>query len=364
MADLHGLAADTPRLEPYTADDPERLPVAASANPTQHLRVDHLPLLVDDRLHEDAPLDARPQCRGGIVGAIVQLLRIGAQVVEDVDALQGIQLAVDIGGGDAGLVQQRDGAGAGDLLQARAGVLEVDLVGGLEREVQVNVDLTALQGYNLTFDDVIATIQQENTNVPGGSIDVDRLNYLVRVDGKFGEPSEIEDLVVTAPGGQPVYVRDVADVDFGFQDRDSYARLRVLKEENGDGEIVPVSEVESQMLQVISLNVKKRSGDNILETAAEVREHLDAFPFPAGTQVTITGDQSEFVEAMVTDLENNIIAGLIFVVAVLLFFLGIFLPVAPLLGLGRRHRAEKGRHSGRVSISSGGERGGSSSRCS
>src|SRR5690625_576869 len=76
-------------------------------------------------------------------------------------------------------------------------------------------------------------------------------------------------------------------------------------------------------MQVISLNVKKRSGDNILETSAAVEAAIADFAFPAGTQVVITGDQSEFVEIMVRDLENNIISGLLFVVAVLLFFLGV-----------------------------------------
>ena len=199
-------------------------------------------------------------------------------------------------------------------------VLEVDVVGGLEREVQVNVDLNALQGYNLTFMDLVETIQQENTNMPGGSVDVDRLNYLVRVNGEFDDPSEIEDLVIDAPGGQPIYVRDIANVDFGFKDRASYARLQMLREETEEGDLV---RTDTETLQVVSLNVKKRSGDNIIETAKAVQEKIDAFPFPSGTRVVVTGDQSEDVVALVTDLENNIISGLLFVVAVLLFFLGV-----------------------------------------
>lgn len=208
-----------------------------------------------------------------------------------------------------------------DVLESIPSVLEVDLVGGLEREVQVHVDLPALQAYNLSFFDIVDAINQENTNIPGGSIDVDRLNYLVRVDGNIKDPREIESLVVTAPGGRPIYVRDIAEVEFGFKERSSYARLQVFQEEDEDGNVVPVERTEP--LQVISLNVKKRSGDNILETASAVKTALDDFPFPGGTEVVVTGDQSEFVEAMVKDLENNIISGLIFVIAVLLFFLGV-----------------------------------------
>ena len=208
-----------------------------------------------------------------------------------------------------------------DELEQAPGVLDVNLIGGLTREVQVNVDLAALQGYNLTFNDVIGTIQGENTNIPGGSVDVDRLNYLVRVDGEFDSPDEIEGLVVATPGGLPVYVRDVAAVQMGFKDRDSYARLTVLKTEVEDG--VYVENPTPENLNVISLSVTKRPGENIIETVAHVREAVAEFPFPNGTEVTFTGDESENVETLVKDLENNIIAGLIFVVSVLLFFLGV-----------------------------------------
>ncbi len=208
-----------------------------------------------------------------------------------------------------------------DELEGIPSVLEVDLFGGLTREVQINVDLARLQGYNLSFNDLISTIQQENTNLPGGSIDVDRENYLVRVDGQFKDPSEIENLVVKAPNGAPIYVRDVADVVFDFEDRSSYARLEVRQTEQEDGSFVPAADQTPR--EVITLSVKKRSGENIVETAAAVQDILDNFALPAGTSILITGDASENVETLIQDLENNIIAGLVFVVLVLLFFLGV-----------------------------------------
>ena len=208
-----------------------------------------------------------------------------------------------------------------DAIETIPSVLEVDLFGGLDREVQVNVDLASLQGYNLAFGDVIEAINRENTNIPGGSIDVDRLNYLVRVDGSVRDPREIESFVISSPGGRSVYVRDVAEVDFGFKDRESYSRLQVFSEEDEQGRLRYID--DAQTLPVISLNVKKRSGDNIIETVESVNRVIEEFPFPSGTQVVITGDQSEYIEVLVKDLENNIISGLIFVIAVLLFFLGV-----------------------------------------
>jgi multidrug efflux pump subunit AcrB len=212
-----------------------------------------------------------------------------------------------------------------DQLEGISSVLEANLIGGLTREVQINVDLSALKTHGVSFNDLISTVQQENTNIPGGSIDVDRLNYLVRVDGQFDDPADqIEELVVkTTSNGRNVYVRDVADVVFGFKDRESYSRLRILKRENAAGETVSVSKQERRTAQVISLNVKKRPGANILETSDAVKAAVDAFTFPSGTEVLVTGDQSENVQSLVTDLENNIISGLIFVIAVLLFFLGV-----------------------------------------
>jgi multidrug efflux pump subunit AcrB len=106
-----------------------------------------------------------------------------------------------------------------DEIEAVPGILEVDVIGGLEREVQVNVDLNALKGYNIPFNDVIQAISSENTTIPGGSVDVDRLNYLVRISGEFTDPEQLRNIIVKvkdpAPGQPdppPIYLRDVADI--------------------------------------------------------------------------------------------------------------------------------------------------------
>ena len=210
-----------------------------------------------------------------------------------------------------------------DELEALSSVLGVDIIGGLDREVKVDIDVNALQGYGLNFQNVIDKIAEENTNIPGGSINVDRRDYLVRINGEFSDPErDISNLILSAPDGRPVYLRDIATVEFGFKERESYARLQLLRKEE-ENKLYRVSEEDSRILPVISLNVRKRSGDNILVTAAEVNEILESFNFPPGTNYEITGDQSATVQTFVTDLENNIISGLIFVILVLLFFLGV-----------------------------------------
>lgn len=208
--------------------------------------------------------------------------------------------------GEYGLVRLKElGEEMQDRFEQVPSILRADLRGGLEREVQVDVDLAKLQFYGLALQDVVDAIRNENVNIPGGSIDVGDTKYLVRVDGEFQDPKLIEELVVKAPGGRPVYVRDVATVDFGFAERESYARM------NGN--------------EVVTLDIVKRSGENIIATAAEVRRVLDEMRplFPPTTEVSITGDMSEQIEDMVASLENNILSGLLLIVGVLLFFLGL-----------------------------------------
>ncbi|MCA9737617.1 MAG: efflux RND transporter permease subunit [Gemmatimonadota bacterium] len=208
--------------------------------------------------------------------------------------------------GEYGLVRLKEIAeDLQDELEQLPLVLRADLRGGLEREVKVEADLVKLQYYNLTFNDLVDAIRAENVNIPGGAIDVGDRKYLVRVDGEFEDPAQIEDLVVTTVAGRAIYVRDVATVDFGFAERESFARL--------DGN------------PVVTLDVIKRSGVNIIETSETVREVLAEMEptFPPTTVVKITSDMSEDIHEMVSSLENNIISGLLLIVAVLLFFLGL-----------------------------------------
>jgi len=208
--------------------------------------------------------------------------------------------------GQYGLIQLKQIAeDLQDKLEAIPSVLEVNLAGGLEREVKIDVNLPKLKYYGLTFGDLIASIKRENVTVPGGNIDVGIKKFLVRVPGEYDSVEPIEDIVVDAPNDKPIYIRDVADVSFGFKDRETYAEL------NND--------------PVISLSIVKRSGENILETSSAVKSILNKeLPqLPPTTHFEITSDQSKNINSMVSSLENNIISGLLLVVGILLFFLGI-----------------------------------------
>ena len=208
--------------------------------------------------------------------------------------------------GEYGLVRLKElGEELQDRLEQIPSILRIDLRGGLEREVKVDVDLAKLKFYGLAMIDIIEAIQTEHVNIPGGSIDVGAFKYLVRVDGEFDDPTIIEELVVTTEDGRPVYVRDIATVDFGFAERESYARL--------DGNAV------------VTLDVVKRTGENIIETSDAVKAAIADMEelFPPSTVVKITSDMSDDIGMMVSSLENNIISGLLLIVGVLFFFLGV-----------------------------------------
>lgn len=192
-----------------------------------------------------------------------------------------------------------------DKIEAIPTVLGVDLTGGLEREVHIDVDLAKLKYYNISFGDIIQAISNENVTIPGGDISVGTKKFLLRVPGQYQDTAPLEDVVVKGENQSPIYVRDIASVTFGFKDRETYSELGGAP--------------------VITLGVKKRTGENILETASRVKEILDGeLPsLPPTTTYAITNDQSVDVVSMVSNLENNIISGLILVVGVLLFFLGV-----------------------------------------
>lgn len=207
--------------------------------------------------------------------------------------------------GDVGVTElKKIGEEVEDQLEQIQGVLEVDVIGGLEREIKVIADADRLDYYGLSFNTVINALQAQNVNVPGGSIEVGDVKYLVRVPGEFESMPEIENLVLKAPGGKPIYLKDVAQVVDGFEERTTYARL--------DGK------------ESITLSVQKRSGVNIIQVADAVRSAIDTNQKKhPHLKFTITTDESDFVRNISKDLENNMITGFLLVIVVLFFALGL-----------------------------------------
>ncbi|MEM7105080.1 MAG: efflux RND transporter permease subunit [Bacteroidota bacterium] len=184
-------------------------------------------------------------------------------------------------------------------------ISEGEIKGALEREVKIDLDLPAMQSSRITFYQVEQAIQEENITLSGGEITTNDFKRAIRVVGEFKNIESIRNIIVKSENQNPIYLRDIAEVTFGYEDRTSYAR--------SDG------------YPVVSVDVIKRSGYNLLEAASKIETIVDnarAEIFPENLKVTLFNDQSVYTRTQVADLENSIISGVILVVLVLLFFLG------------------------------------------
>jgi CzcA family heavy metal efflux pump len=208
-------------------------------------------------------------------------------------------------GGDVGLARLKKIAeDLRDRIEAVPGILRADLSGGLQPEVKVNADVYRMNGYLISFDDIVTAIRNENLSLPGGSIDDGEKTFSIRVPGEFKEPKRLEDIVLKIQNGKPIYLRDVATVEYSFEDRQTYARL------NG--------------IEVVSLAVRKRAGENLLGIAADVKEIVknSRTDLPSGVNLEISNDQSVNIHRSVSELENSIMTGMFLVVISLFMFFG------------------------------------------
>jgi multidrug efflux pump len=192
----------------------------------------------------------------------------------------------------------------GDDIEAIPGVIAADITGGLEPEVQVNVDVYRMNAYQISFDDIANAIRAENLSIPGGSIDTKEKNLTIRIPGEFKEVRPLEDIVLKMQNAKPIYLRDVAKVDYSFEDRQTFARLNSK--------------------EVVSVHVRKRAGENLLRITDEVKRIVAErrAQLPQGISIDISNDQSKFVTRMVKELENSVITGMFLVVMSLFMFFG------------------------------------------
>lgn len=193
-----------------------------------------------------------------------------------------------------------------DRLEELPQVNRVDIVGAPEREFQINVDNLRMQSAGITFDDIANAVSRENLDISGGQLEVGNMRRNLQLKGQFKTAYDIERIVVRNTSGAPIYLRDIAQVKDTIRERESYARL------NGKN--------------VITLNVVKRAGENLIETAEgvdRVVEELKGTVFPPNLDVVITGDQSINARNSFNELVNTIVIGFILVLVILMFFMGV-----------------------------------------
>lgn len=192
-----------------------------------------------------------------------------------------------------------------DRVEGMKEITRVDIVGALEREIKVDVDMYRMEVANITMFDIENAIRYENMTLSGGEVRMDDMKRSINVKGEFKDPMEVGNLILRGQTGSVVYLKDIAQISDGFKEKESYARL--------DGK------------NVITLNVIKRTGENLISASDKIKEICDDLQenkFPKGLDITLTGDQSETTRVTLHDLINTIIIGFILVTVILMFFMG------------------------------------------
>src|SRR5436190_4006724 len=181
-----------------------------------------------------------------------------------------------------------------DRLEEMKQITRVDFVGAPEREFQINVDNYRMQSANVTFDDIANAVARENLDISGGLLDVGSMKRNLQLKGQFKTAFDIEQVLVRNTSGASIYLRDIATIKDTIRERESYARL------NGKN--------------VITLNIIKRAGENLIETSDGVKSvvnELKKDEYPRNLNVVITGDLSKQTRTSFNDLVNSIVIGFI-----------------------------------------------------
>ncbi|WP_309921120.1 MULTISPECIES: efflux RND transporter permease subunit [unclassified Arcicella] len=193
-----------------------------------------------------------------------------------------------------------------DEIEGLPEITRVDIVGALTREIQINLDLYKAQVAGLTFSDVQMAIQGENVNISGGELSVEGVRRTLRVKGEFKSMDQIQNIRLRSSLGAMVRLGDVAEVIDSSEEQQDFARLNNKK--------------------VVTLNVIKRGGANLIAASEKIEEIIAKAKenrLPQGLEIKITADSSERTKGDINDLVNTVILGFIFVVLVLMFFMGV-----------------------------------------
>ncbi len=192
-----------------------------------------------------------------------------------------------------------------DRIEALKEIRRVDIVGALDREIQINVDMFKASLAGVSLDDIANGIKYENTIVSSGQLSVDGMKRSLSVNGEYTSADQIANTVIGSIKGGKIYLKDVAEVIDSNKEQESFARL--------------------DKKNVITLNVVKRGGENLINASDQINEIVEEFKttiLPPGVKVTITADQSDKTRVTLHDLINTIIIGFVLVTLILMFFMG------------------------------------------
>ena len=193
-----------------------------------------------------------------------------------------------------------------DRIETLKEITRVEIGGALNREIQINIDMYKMKAASLTFRDVEQAVSLNNMTVSGGNIDLQGMSRSIRVVGEVKNVDELRNIIIGTSSGALIKLMDIADVRDSFQEPENFARY------NGKN--------------VVTLNVIKKSGQNLLAASDGIKEiiaDMQKNKLPSNLTVEVTGDQSRYTRNTVNELNNTIIIGFILVTIVLMFFMGL-----------------------------------------
>ncbi len=191
-----------------------------------------------------------------------------------------------------------------DRIEKLDEIKEVDILGAQDEEIEVAVDIKKMTASKVSFEDILSAIAYGNRTIAAGNIVSDGQRRTLRIMGEIENPDDLKNFVIKNEFG-PVYLEDVAEINFKESEKKSYAREFAKN--------------------LVSLAVKKRSGKNLINAANKIDVIVDEViknEFPSDLEVVITNDMSNRIISQVDDLVNNILFGIFLVTTVLMFFLG------------------------------------------
>ncbi len=195
-----------------------------------------------------------------------------------------------------------------DKFEELSEITRAEIVGAPEREIQVNVDPYKMQAARVSFMDIENAISRENRDITGGLVEVGNMKRTIKIKGQFTSALNLQDIIVRSSArGASVYLKDIAQLNDTIKEKESYARL--------DGK------------NVITINIVKRAGENLINAAGKVKDIVAKMQkedvLPKDLKVVITGDQSKATATSFKDLVNTIVIGFVLVLLVLMFFMGV-----------------------------------------
>ncbi|HUX56398.1 MAG TPA: efflux RND transporter permease subunit [Bacteroidales bacterium] len=193
-----------------------------------------------------------------------------------------------------------------DRIESLKEITRVEIGGALSREIQIDIDMYKMKAASLTFRDVEQAVSLNNMTVSGGNIDLQGMSRSIRVVGEIQNLEELKNIVINTSSGALVKLRDIAVIRDGYHEPENFARY------NGKN--------------VVTLNVIKKSGQNLLNASDEIKAiiaDMQKTKLPSNLIVEVTGDQSRNTRNTVNELNNTIIIGFILVTIVLMFFMGL-----------------------------------------